>query len=907
MTFTEKIEKNHKNFLIFNKTKYEKFQSLIPNNNIRRIVNSIPFLLCVNDKKIPGYVEGPSPLGIYGYTPDKDTVKYIESRFHRPGLNLENPAPIVQMLALLGSVATIAYTRDSDFDYWVCIDRKNYSPEELAAFEAKVTAIQNWAMKEINIEVHLFINDIDNIHRNIYAEDDDEAFGSTIGATLKDEFYRSSVIIAGKTPFWWVVPRINDDDYLKLFEQLPQELRETKFVDLGNLYSITKEDFLGAALFQLIKALGNPFKSILKIGILEKYLFDSGMTHLLCHKLKTAVHKGIFDDRTIDSYIILFEEVYDYYNKSLQDKQLLNILRQNLYFKINPQLSKYSGLKDSKNLPYRVGIMFDYVKQWGWTESMIKDNDNFDNWDYRKIITFWNQVKTFMLLSYQKISMELPALNLSQKISSSDFTLISRKIKSHFSANEGEIDQYVTFKETPNESILYIEPATGSVDNSEWRLYKRDTSEGARFVPTTLKTENDLVKLAAWAAMNKLYSPVFTRMQIQSGYSRINQNLITELMNSISSLFNEKDIPITNAFYLNPAFNIMNMVIINFNIENADSIRCIYHIYRTSWGQSFIKRYSSSETLVDILKIILNDGLVQKRPFDDYCSIVTPEPFKKLYKDIIRIYKDAYSCAVEAGATKQPRFTAKLEGKYISVSKRAGALRFSVFDNPLKALAEISLSPFRHPENIFFPNDTRLNVLSQIMARHKPGCVSVVYEEISSYVFIYLTDDCGNLFTFIKPLDQKDRYLACLFEFCKNTIDSVYADSAGSVPSREYDFHKMSISKQGDISFSNETSSVREQHLLKFAGGSYLSAEVAGFGTKEPLYDISSAFGSTGPVPLNQIGPASAQRGIPAGSSAVLTGLRFSGPVTKQNSGTTRYFLEKYKIELMLGRVGNTR
>ena len=97
-------------------------------------------------------------------------------------------------------------------------------PKKFKNFERKVDEIQKWAAQEIKIEVHMFINDINSIKNNIFAEDDDEAFGSTTGAVLKDEFFRSSIIIAGKIPFWWVLPKfVRDDEYEKLIKKIPDE------------------------------------------------------------------------------------------------------------------------------------------------------------------------------------------------------------------------------------------------------------------------------------------------------------------------------------------------------------------------------------------------------------------------------------------------------------------------------------------------------------------------------------------------------------------------------------------------------------------------------------------------------------------------------------------------------------
>jgi adenylate cyclase class 1 len=229
-------------------------------------------------------VEGDVPAGVWRYAIDDDTRRYIKGRFPTVKTDTARSDPFVEMLAVMGSGGTVAYNKKSDFDYWVCVNRRSVTAEQFANFRKKVDGIQRWVSKEIELPVHLFINDIESVKHNIFAEDDEEAFGTTVGAVLKDEFFRSSIIVAGKIPFWWVVPRFTrDDEYDRLYERLPDTMKE-EFVDLGNLYEISREDFLGAALFQIIKSLGNPFKSIIKIGVLEKYIFGKEDSPLLTRR-----------------------------------------------------------------------------------------------------------------------------------------------------------------------------------------------------------------------------------------------------------------------------------------------------------------------------------------------------------------------------------------------------------------------------------------------------------------------------------------------------------------------------------------------------------------------------------------------------------------------------------------------
>ncbi len=903
MSFLDTIEKNRQNFLNFNQKKFDRLQLLITNSNVKRVINAIPLLLCVNDKKIPGYIEGPVPLGIAHYEPDQETIKYIESRFHRTGLSIDTKYPLVQMLALMGSVGTIAYTKQSDFDYWVCIDSRGTPPEQVNNFQKKVEAIQKWAIDEIKIDVHLFINEIQKLKDNIYAEDETEAFGSTIGATLKDEFYRSSIIIAGKIPFWWVLPRIGDDEYQKLYNQLPEDIRDNHYIDLGNLYTISKEDFLGAALFQIIKALGNPFKSILKIGILEKYLFDTGSKLLISQKIKAAIHKGDIKGKILDSYVMMFEEVYGYYSSILEEKALLNILRQNLYLKINPQLSKYAAMKENKNLPYKVMVMFRYVINWHWNATTIKDHDNFDNWDYNKIMQFWNLVRKFMLLSYQKIALELPALNLAQRISESDFKLLSRKIKSYFSSNNEEIDNYITFKDTPHESILYIEPFTEDIDNPQWRLYKRNTSSEEKFVSTTLRSEHDLVRLLTWMALNQIFHPTFSRLQIQSGFSRINQNQILELLNRIHELFIEKRIYLKNDFFLHPSFNITNMVIINFNTENIDTIQSIYWLYNTSWGQSYIKKVGGSKDLIPILETILHDGINLPRQFDDYCAVVTPEPYKPVYKNLERLFRDSYNFILFEGERAPKRLITRLDDQYLIISRERGDVKVSIQPNLIKMLTNITLSPKRRIDLRFQGEDTRMKLYSKLIEQVQSNSITIFYEQNNGHTLLYVINEQGNLFTFIAPEKLREEFTIRLYEFCKNTIGIL--NSIEEIPqiNPKISVQRITLSSRGDTTLDNMSVQVEEAHLMRFNRSTVLKAAIQASADSNHQYSISSVDRNSNTATLKELIIPIRQTFHGTHITPTLTGIEFSGDTNLifQN-GSNSFFLEKYRLEFILAQ-----
>ena len=75
----DEINKNRNLFLRFNEIKYSRFQLLMANNAIRRVINAIPILLSINNKKLPGYIEGDVPCGIADFKPDEEAMNLEQS------------------------------------------------------------------------------------------------------------------------------------------------------------------------------------------------------------------------------------------------------------------------------------------------------------------------------------------------------------------------------------------------------------------------------------------------------------------------------------------------------------------------------------------------------------------------------------------------------------------------------------------------------------------------------------------------------------------------------------------------------------------------------------------------------------------------------------------------------------
>jgi adenylate cyclase class 1 len=907
MSIPDEFKKNRELFLQFNDIKYKRFQQLIGNPSIRRVVNSIPLLLSTNNKRLPGYIEGDVPCGIVNFQSDVEAKKYLHGRFYVKEIELNTKNPFIEMMAVMGSVGTIAYTRESDFDYWVCIDRRGVAPEMLAAFQKKVEAVQAWAIQEAEIEVSIFINDISNIKNNIFAESKEEAFGTIIGAVLKDEFFRSSIIIAGKVPFWWVLPRfVKDDEYEEIFRMVSPEDREKTFTDLGNLYVITKEDFIGAALFLIIKSLGNPFKSIIKLGLLEKYLFGPDHSPLLSQKVKSSILRGNFDMKIVDSYILMFEEVYNYYASIVADQTLLKILRQNLYLKINPQLSRYIGVKDREGLPYKVLVMFKYVKEWNWTGKEIQALDNFEEWDYNRTMVFWNMVKKFMLLSYQKIATQIPAMKLEQKVSASDFKLLSGKIKSHFVSEPNKIDHYITFKDTPHESVLYIEPSAGSgIDSDMWSLLKKTKGADEKSKSSVLKTEKGLIRLLAWTAINQIYNPRYSRLKFQAGISRATPNAVAELIGRIAALFSGSLSKLRNEYYLKKAFNMVNMIIINFGIENTDVVQKIHHIYQTSWGESYIDEYTAPESIVAILEKIIQEGMLTRQNFDDYCVIISPEPFKKHYKEIEQIFREAYQFLIGTDKRFSFRFVSRLGGLMVTASRDGDVISFNQDADITRGLTRISLYPRKQIIYSWYSSDPRLQLMDAIYKTRKKNYITAVFEESGDVLMVYVINERDNIFTFVKPLKIKEEVIVFMVDFCNNVINRINKLDNLHHVNQGLQLMQLTVDRFGKSTFENKSHWAEELYLVKYKSRKACCVRVSKYMGPETLYAFArQGESSQALVPLKGVPLQAGEVRKTDGSVAwVIQDVVFTDQKADDiQMGSTPYLVEKYRIELVIDK-----
>jgi len=256
---------------------------------------------------LPGYISKHTPAGIPQYNPSKkalEGVKKISKSFvyRRRALRRCD----VHSLFLMGSVGTIAQSSKSDFDVWVCHDPE-LTDNQLSELRAKCNAIEKWS-ETIDLEVHFFLMNAEKFKRGEVHELSSESSGSTQHHLLLEEFYRTSLLVAGRYPIWWLIPPEQEKNYDELAHELTYKrfIPKNEIIDFGGLSQIPAEEFFGAALWQVYKGIDSPYKSVLKILLMETYASVYPNSELLSLQYKTMVFDGVIDLSQLDPYIVLY-------------------------------------------------------------------------------------------------------------------------------------------------------------------------------------------------------------------------------------------------------------------------------------------------------------------------------------------------------------------------------------------------------------------------------------------------------------------------------------------------------------------------------------------------------------------------------------------------------------------------
>ena len=355
----------------------------------------------VNHPLLPGYVSACAPAGVTGYEPDAPTLAAAQQLIRGFACSMGSACASepIHGLFLMGSLGTLAQTDQSDMDVWICLG-PDLSDVALAALRKKCRRLEVWAASQ-GIEAHFFLIDAQRFAQGECVSQPSHGDSAKPRNTLLlDEFYRTAIWLAGRTPMWWWVPAHEEARYAEFAQGLLANdvVGCDETIDLGHLAQIAPGEFLGAGLWQLFKGIESPYKSLLKLLLVEVYASEHPRVNCLSLSFKQTVYANRLDLDELDPYVVVYRRI-EQYLQGRGELQRLELVRRSLYLKVGHKLSgSETGMQWQRRLLQRL------TREWGWNEQHLAMLDNRSRWEAQQVSHELRALARELSVSYRSLS-----------------------------------------------------------------------------------------------------------------------------------------------------------------------------------------------------------------------------------------------------------------------------------------------------------------------------------------------------------------------------------------------------------------------------------------------------------------------------------------------------------------------
>ncbi|MGM0643392.1 MAG: class I adenylate cyclase [Thermodesulfobacteriota bacterium] len=551
----------------------------------------LPFLLHENID-IPGYekLDEMCPVGIAEYLPEKETGRIAGKYLDKKQVRLRrHKGAYIEGLFTMGSTGSLAQTTSSDIDYWVCIREEFFSATQKNLFKKKLDLLGQWAEKEFRIDVNFFIVDINKALHNEFGELTFESSGSAQARILKEEFYRTMICLAGKIPLWCVLPvAISKNYYNRISSLVKASFPNSRYINLGDLHGISPGEYFGASIWQMYKLLNSPFKSVIKMGLLEKFINEYGKDPLLCNRvkdlwMKAGTHMMIYRS---DPYYTLLKDLIDYYRKE-DDQETVQLIQVCFFLKM--KFRKVSDIQETL-FGLRSILIERCMKNWGIEMDRVLDFGGFQNWDYKRTAGLSSEIKQYMINKTRVINKSFRnSFQKQSKITPEERTALVRKIVVEFGQKKGKVERALLLSKNDRHfkrlSLEYNPDQPGGA----WTLISKSSGSGSS-AKETLKSAARIEEITAWMVNNSFVAEdtVITLVP--------NPTYVTfDDMNNLLVRMNEFFQPVLrqpvnfSTLLVKPGIIAVFVSLNLYAARNDSRVRHYSAVYMNSWGEMFIE------------------------------------------------------------------------------------------------------------------------------------------------------------------------------------------------------------------------------------------------------------------------------------------------------------------------------
>jgi adenylate cyclase class 1 len=287
-------------------------------------------------------------------------------------------------------------------------------------------------------EAHFFL--IDPV-RFVRGERDTQLSSEDCGTTqhylLLDEFYRTAIWLAGRTPIWWLVPVYEEAGYDRYTHTLISKrfIRADETLDLGHLAYIPPGEFIGAGLWQLFKGIESPYKSVLKLLLTEVYASEHPRVQCLSLRFKQAVFANRLDLDELDPYVVVYRRIEEYLI-ARNEPERLEVVRRALYLKVNRKLTGSSG----RTQGWQRSLLERLAHEWQWDPRQLALLDSRSQWKVRQVALERRALVNELNYSYRFLTQFARNDQTASLINKRDLSVLGRRLYAAFERKAGKVE-----------------------------------------------------------------------------------------------------------------------------------------------------------------------------------------------------------------------------------------------------------------------------------------------------------------------------------------------------------------------------------------------------------------------------------------------------------------------------------
>lgn len=800
-------------FLDLNQLRHQRTCAALPERQ-HQFLQVLPLLFHVNHPMLPGYISHSTPAGVYQYTPNSDELrlaKTLARSFHY-NRDLTEKNASIDALFIMGSIGTIAQSDSSDLDVWVC-HSLSANHAHFSELDRKCHLISQWAAQQINLEVHFFLMRSDEFSAQRIQSLSSEASGSAQHYLLLDEFYRTALWLAGKIPLWWFIPASQEHNYTNYRDQLlgKRFVNRDDVIDFGGLPTIPANEFIGAGIWQLYKAIESPYKSVLKLLLLEVYASsevdeDANSEREntingepLALSFKRAIYAQNPDADALDPYVMVYRRIEHYLQKHNQ-LQRLDLVRRCFYFKVNKPLSRTNRLP---NKTWQRKLLEELVKNWHWSAHQLHMLDNRAYWKAPHVISERALLVNELNHSYRLLSELSKQQQIDIAISSDELIVLGRKLHAAFERKAGKIEWINPgiSRDLSEDNLCFIREHN---DNGEsWQVVRGSQNDLAlrNIDVEPIKRSRSLLELVLWCHANEILAS-HTKTDVICKQFLLSVGQKQQLIQALQQWL---PVPLTieHQHFTRPATIEKLLIIVNTGVEpqadlhkkgmqmlssqrdalgysglrenlmiNADMIQI------NSWGELICRHYSSDA--------LINCLLHYFRLFPPGKQFGLPELSVRCFSSgqgnniaqrLTELWRDLISCFNSSTRPRSCRYILEMGDEYLLLQFVQQQLQIQRFKSYAKLLDRLAQAQTDFSPIVIDRYGLRDKPLRIICEQVKQRGVYVFYQLEHARAQITIVDERGSVFTMNTEYHNQQTLLRPLVNFLNAAMQRQLLDS----------------------------------------------------------------------------------------------------------------------------------